>query len=77
MNKIRITLFIRLPPSNVPNGIKLNIPRNKFKTPTLEIIFIKICSFDSLKLLTSNKKIDVMKHNKGLARDIFILPDAL
>ena len=60
----------------MPTGIKLNIPRNKFKTPTLVIIFMKICSLVSLILLIKNKKIDVIKHKKGLTRDIFILPNA-
>ena len=61
----------------MPTGIKLNIPRNKFKTPTLEIIFMKICSLESLELLINNKKKDVTKHKRGRTRDIFILPKAL
>ena len=46
---VSVSLFIKLPPSSDPIGIKFSIPKNKFNAATLEIIFIATCSLESLK----------------------------
>ena len=44
--KYQIILFNKFPPSNEPIGIKFKNPKNKFNTPTLEIILMDINSCD-------------------------------